>query len=161
MATASTGDAGHGRYIAVETLIGAAINLAIGLIAGLIAAGGRASEPLLGGGGMLVDMVPETFMVAFMSVLIPTLLTRNRRRKGRVRAMAGGGRSRHPLLRAAAAGLAATIVAMPILYLLLGAMPRAEWATGPVLLFKAVYAVLLSLAVTPPALRAALREPLA
>ena len=36
-------------------------------------------------GAALLDITPQTFMVGFMSVLVPTLVTRGARRKDRVR----------------------------------------------------------------------------
>lgn len=70
------------RYIAIETCISIAINVIFSALF-MIAVFGR--SPLIGlwgAHGLALDFIPQTFMISAMSVLVPTLLTRRRARRG-------------------------------------------------------------------------------
>ena len=148
------------RYILVETLISVAISAAISAGFASLVFGGRTAIELWGRTGLALDFVPQTFMIAMMSVLVPTALTRRRIAAGTIRAT-GGRPTRLPRnlpVRALLAAAGAT--------LLLGGAATAVLAvswTGPlgfaaVLSLKVAYGAIVALLVTPPALRAALRD---
>jgi hypothetical protein len=147
------------RFVARETLVSAAINVAIGLAACSIAQHGKAVIPLSGGSGVLAGMVPASFMTAFMAVLVPTLLARSQSRKGRLTAFDTrlSLLPQHAVLRAVLAAMLVTLLAIPLLALLLPILTPACWSLPWLLAFNAVYAAVLTGLVTPPAIRDALR----
>lgn len=148
------------RYVLVETFIGMVINAAISAGFAFLVFGGRAAVGLWGADGLALDFVPQTFMVALMSALVPSLLTRRRIAAGAIRA--GGPPSplpRNLLLRALLLALLATIllggVATLILALVLNG-PVPFWTLLP---FKIAYGAFVAALITPMALRAALAAP--
>jgi hypothetical protein len=148
------------RYILTETLISMAVNAAFSAGFAFLIFGRRADTGLWGLDGLALDFAPQTFMIAMMSVLVPTALTRRRIGSG---ALAAGGRapSRLPgnlLVRALLVALAATVVLGGTATALLAAAWNGPLTFGAVLLLKISYGALVALAVTPPALRAALRD---
>ena len=60
------------RYILVETAISVAINAAISACFAFLVFGGRTGIALWGSGGLALDFAPQTFMIAMMSVVVPT-----------------------------------------------------------------------------------------
>lgn len=148
------------RYIVIETLISMAINAAFSAGFAFLMFGGRAEIGLWGPAGLALDFAPQTFVIAMMSVLVPTVLTRRRVRSGAL-APGNGAPSRLPdnlLLRAALVALAATIVLGGAATALLAATWTGPLTFSAALLLKIIYGALVALAVTPPALRAALRD---
>ena len=77
------------RYVATETLISMAINCAISVGMFVLLFGGRAEISLKGLDGALIDFIPQTFMIALMSLVVPTLLTRRRVARGRIGSIGG------------------------------------------------------------------------
>ena len=149
------------RYLFVETAIGSVMNIVMSLVATFVASGGTFGAPTAAG------MLPPTFMVAFMSVLPATVLTRLRRRRGRL-AHAGAVAPRliqfiphGALVRALLAGVICVAAMAPIISTLWPAL----LASGPepveVIAGMAAYALLLSLLITPAALILALDDELA
>ena len=150
----------HLAYIRKETAISAVINAAIS--AGFVwaAFGGSRSASVWGPGGVAIDFVPQTFMVALMSVLVPTLLTRTRLRKGALHTVAQ--RSLHVprnvLLRASMLALIATFAfgGMAVAVLALARFEEIDFFNLAVV--KIAYGALIAIVVTPAALMVALRE---
>jgi hypothetical protein len=150
----------HRRYIAVETAISVAINGAISALMAWLVFGGRDRIPLGGGSGVLLDFVPQTFMIALMAVLVPTLITRNRVRAGRI-GLGSPPRLRLPgnlLLRALAVALSATLIVGGSAALLMYGLHPDMIAFHPLLWLKIVYGMGLALLVTPIALAQALAD---
>jgi hypothetical protein len=149
------------RYIIVETLIGMAINAAISAGFAFFVFGGRAAVGLWGTDGLALDFVPQTFMVALMSALIPSLLTRRRVAAGAIHARGAPSLlPRNLLLRALLLALLATTLlgggaTMILAVLLSGPVPFAA-----LLPFKIAYGALVSALITPLALQAALAGPI-
>ena len=148
------------RYILVETAISMVINAAISACFAWLVFGGRADIALWGAGGLAFDFVPQTFMIAMMSVVVPTMLTRRRIGAGAVRPRRGPP-SRLPsnlFVRALLVALVATVA--------LGGVATAALAatwSGPVgftaaLPLKIAYGAAVALVVTPFALKAALGD---
>lgn len=64
------------RHVAREARISAAINGAISAAFFWLAFGGSTTIHFWGGAGLLVDAIPQSFMVAVMGTLVPGLLAR-------------------------------------------------------------------------------------
>lgn len=131
------------RYVRTEMAIAAVINAALSAVFVWLAFGGEAVVPVLGWRGLAVDTVPQSLMVALMSCLVPTVLTRRRLAAGRVTALSPGHRwPRHALVRA-------LLVAVPIAALagLVGAavlpLTGPSWPFGAVAALKPLYGALL------------------
>lgn len=148
------------RYIIVETLIGMAINAAISAGFAIFVFGGRAEVGLWGADGLALDFVPQTFMVALMSALVPSLLTRRRIAAGAIHARgAPAPLPRNLLLRALLLASLATILLGGGATLILAFLLSGPVAFGALLPLKIAYGALVSALVTPLALRAALADP--
>jgi hypothetical protein len=148
------------RYIFVETLISMIVNAAISAGFAWLVFGGQREIGLWGSGGLALDFAPQTFMIATMSVLVPTALTRRRIKAG---ALAEGRGPpprlpRNPLVRAVLIATAATCVLGGAATALLAASWSGPLAFGAVLPLKIVYGAAVALLITPYALRAALAD---
>ena len=109
-ATAMTRD--QNGYVRRETLVAVAINAALSAIFCFIVFGGSAAIAIA---DLVADAVPQSFMIALMTTIVPTLITRRRLRAGTIAPLALAG-SRLPsnlalrallvAMLAAAAGLA-------------------------------------------------------
>lgn len=144
------------RYLRTEVLVSAAINAALS-VAFVFLVFGRG--PAVSAAALVADAPPQSFAIAFMATLVPTLLTRRRRRAGAVEPMADS-RSQWPraaALRALLAALVATAVAWACFRALLPLGPAA-WPFGAVLAGKAAYGAMLGAVVGGLAARAALRD---
>jgi hypothetical protein len=145
------------RYIIVETLISVAINAAFSAGFAFLIFGGRTGIGLWGTSGLALDFVPQTFVIAMMSVLVPTALTRRRIRTGALQP-GNGPPSRLPrflLARALLVALLATFILGGAAIALLTATWAAPLAFAAVLPLKIIYGAFVALLVTPLALRAA------
>jgi hypothetical protein len=151
---------GHRGYVAVETAISLAINVALSGAFAWAVFGHRAVIAVAGASGYAVDFLPQTFMISLMSILVPTLLTRRRLAAGKLAPAAG--RPWAParlVIRAPVGALAATVVVGG------GALLASLWgapgslAFGHLLVLKLVYGALVAGLVTPLGLAAALRDP--
>lgn len=155
------------RYIRTETAISVAINAALSALAFVLVFGLRGPVPVWGAGGLVLDGLPQGFMIALMSTLVPGFLTLRRLRRGALAPNAlrdGALAARLPanlLLRALVLALLTALGAMAILALagfLAGAPPALNWSLA--LCVKVLLGALLAVLVTPFALRAALATPL-
>ncbi|MEA3542214.1 MAG: hypothetical protein U9R77_08855 [Pseudomonadota bacterium] len=152
-----TGAAAVDAYVRRETRISMAINATLALLIFLAVFGLHRPVESWGVGGWVFDFLPQSFMIALMSVLIPGLLARQKLKKGALDPVPHGSilpgnlLARALVLAGASAGIGTALVAGLV------------WLTGietinpiPALLFKVIYGAILALIVTPPALRAAL-----
>lgn len=145
------------RYLIVETAISVAINTVISIGFVYLAFGGQAQVATA---ALIPDAVPQSFMIALMSTVVPTMLTRRRRRAGLIE---GHDNVVPDLLRSlpvrallfavitAVAGFAASA-------LLIGTLAPPQLPFAAVLTGKAVYGALLAAVVTPFALTLALAD---
>lgn len=150
----------HRKYLVVETLVSVVINAAISALFVVLAFGGRSEVDLWGSGNLAMDMIPQTFAVAFFSALVPTALTRKRLRSGKV-APAENASTRLPRnlwLRSLLLAVAATVLIAGAMILILSALWNGPMAYGDVFLLKVVYGGVVALLVTPIALVAALAD---
>lgn len=144
-------------YVARETAISVVINVAISLFFTWLVFGGEPSAPR---DAVLVDFVPQTFMIALMGSLVPAAITRGKMRKGAVGPLAASS-SRFPrnlLLRSLLVALLVTVVVGGLAAALTLASGVETFPFGPLMVGKALYGALVALLVTPVAVRMALRD---
>ena len=136
-----------------ETTVSIIINMLFSLVFTWIVFGSAVSTPKQ---DVLIDFVPQSFMVALMGGLIPSFLTRKHRIAGWAATMPTGAAAlpRNLLLRSLVIALLATLViggaAALVAALLLD--ENVEYVT--LLLFKPIYGGCLAALVTPFALKA-------
>lgn len=148
----------HRRYFATEMAVAAAINALLSGAFCFLVFGGQAQVPISGWGGVVADAAPQSFMIALMSCLVPTLLTRRRMAAGAVGAMPRWCRLPRALApRAAAIAAAAALLAVVAHAILL---PRfgTSWRFSTVCAFKCVYGAALGMGVAAISIRIALGE---
>ena len=156
-------------YVAHETGISIVINMAISAAFVWIVFGGAAAVPVSGTRGLLVDFLPQTFMIALMGSLVPSALTRKRVRGQRRRGQPGrdeiaGGAPFLPWLPRSllVRSILIALAALPILagpaMLLLWSVQHAPVTIWVVLVLKIAYGALVAAVVTPLAVRAVLGE---
>jgi hypothetical protein len=153
-------EASHRHYVTVETVKSIIVNTILGTIAVLIASNGKLLIPLMEAGGVLTNLIPQTFMTVFMSVLVATIVTRKQRRAGNISGIKKDVvvHSTHVLVRSAISGLLALAVIIPSFYLLLPIITPALWQKSILIVFTMGYAIVLSVIVTPIALVRTLSE---
>jgi hypothetical protein len=66
------------RYVRTEMIVATIINAILSIVFMLIVFGGQPIVAVGGRGGLIVDSIPQTAMIALMSMLVPSLLTRRR-----------------------------------------------------------------------------------
>ena len=145
------------RYVFVETAIGMLINTLISIGFVYLIFGGTAQ---ISTAALIPDAVPQSFMIALMSTIVPTLLTRKRMRAGVV---ASSDRQIPKLMkalpvRALLVALLAAIAGLASHAFLLGSFSPSEMTFGTALIFKASYGAILAAIVTPITLQLALAE---
>ena len=147
----------HRRYVKKETLIAVAINSALSALFALIVFGGNDAAPVV---DVAFDAFPQSFMIALMTTLVPTAITRRRLRLGAVPPLAAGAvrLPRNLLLRALLVAAAAALVGGGLNWLLLPQLAPALLAFVPVLAYKILYGALLALLLAPVVLRTALAD---
>ena len=150
----------HQRYVLVETLISIAINLVISATFAWIVFHGRTRIPLWGGDGYAIDFAPQTFMIALMSVVVPTLITRRRVRCSQVRprTVAKRGLPVKLRLRAPLLAVIATLVLGGAMVCLASVALPDRMDFLPLLALKLAYAAVIAGVMTPIGLRSALAD---
>lgn len=148
----------HRRYIAGEMALGAVINMVLSGAFVFLVFGGRADAPVAGWVGVAADAVPQSFMIALMSCIVPTVLTRRRLALGAVAPLAG--RSRLPRSVSLRAMLVAVIVAIVAGAVQAALLPITgdRWSFATILSFKLIYGAVLGACVAGYAVRAALGD---
>ena len=146
--------AGAGRYMAVETAVSVAVNAVLNTAPAAISLGLQAGVPILGADHLTFGAVPQVFMGAFMSALVPSLLTHRRSVQGRLARPAGRDAPTLPRIVSTSLCLAAASTGLGLL--LIGALlPRLAEAGLPVaakLLLYAAFGGCVASLVTPSAL---------
>src|SRR5437868_14337989 len=104
-------------YVRRETLIGIAINAALSAFFVFLVFGGRNAIAVR---DIALDAVPQSFMIALMTTIVPTLLTRKRLREGGIEALAEANRlPTNLLLRALLVAAASALIGGALHWLLL------------------------------------------
>ncbi len=146
------------RYLRIETGIGATISAVLSGVFVALLFSGRAGVPVAGIDGLIVDALPQTFMIALMSSLVPTLLTRRRVRRGAVAPIARTSRwPRSVAIRIAAITIGATLLAGGLHAALLPLTPQV-WPLATVFSAKVAYGAVLGAIVARIAVVVALRD---
>lgn len=139
---------GYARYIALETAISIVINMAITI--GFFLLVFRGVQHLTTH-ALLIDAIPQSFMIALMGTLVPAWLTRQRIHRGALH-----GKCR-PLYSSRVATVAAILLFTVIsagVGLAIHTAVVVHWAPDgtsfrSALLFKSLYGALLAAAITP------------
>lgn len=146
------------RYVRSEMIVAAIINAILSIAFTLIVFGGQPMVAVSGRGGLIIDAVPQTLMIALMSMLVPTLLTRRRLAAGRVAALPGRARWPHNLIiRSVLVAAVAAAVAW-VLHATLMPSTGPTWRLPPALLFKATYGAILGAVIARFAVVSALSD---
>lgn len=148
----------RGRHRRTEAAIAAAISAVLsGAFVALIF-GGRAQVLVAGSGGLIVDALPQTFMIALMSSLVPTLSTRRRLARGLVQPLHAATRwPRRIAVRVLTIAVGATLLAGALHSVLLPLTPP-FWPLPAVLALKLGYGAALGALVAGIAVTAALHD---
>lgn len=148
-------------YIARETAIGSVINLVIGSAFFLMLFRGQAEPQVWGPGGLILDCLPQGFMIGLMSVIPAMLITRKRVGAGLVLATAPATRALLPR-GILARGL---VVALATMVCLVAAAAALAWLSGvqsvpfwPAFALKALPGLLAPCLIIPPAIKVALSD---
>jgi hypothetical protein len=152
--------AAHRKYLLIETLISVIVNSLLSLFFAWVVFGKRENVDLWGPGGFAIDFLPQSFMVALMSMLVPGLLTRRRLRAGKIAPLQGLGlpMPRNMLLRALLMALLAVLVFGSLGVLLSSALWLGPVSVKTVLALKVIYGAVISAPITLVALRAELAQ---
>jgi hypothetical protein len=143
-------------YLRRETLVAVAINAALSTLFCFLVFGGGAAIPTR---DLVRDAAPQSFMIALMTTIVPTLLTRRRLRTGRLAPLPGGSILPSSLsARAVLVAVAAPVLGTAVNALVLPAAGIAAWTFGAVLALKIAYGALLAAACAPFLLRRALAD---
>ncbi len=157
LAGAGSIEARH-AYLRKESMLSIVINSVLSLLFFLVVFGvDPAGAVRLGGvGGYAIDFLPQSFMVALMSALVPGVITGARIRGGKIAGApeATGALAARSMLTAVLALIVGGAIAF-VLSLLTG---NTALAWFPALVAKIVYGAILAAIVTPVGLRAALRQ---
>lgn len=150
----------HRTYIAIETTISVFINGSLSLLFAWLVFSGCARVDLWGVHGLAVDFVPQSFMIALMGTVVPTLLTRSRLAQGKLTTMA----ARHLwlpsnlLVRGLTMAIGSTLIGGGIAVLQLTILMSEPVSIFAVYAIKLGYGCLLAAIVTRMALLRALSE---
>lgn len=148
----------HRGYVATEMAVAAVISAVLSIVFLLLVFGLPVTIPVAGRGGLVMDSVPQTAVIALMSSLVPTWLTRRRVRGGAVASLPGTSwLPRHALVRALAIAVTVAVLGAAAHALLLPLGP-AHWQFAAVLAYKPLYGALLGAAVARMATVAALKD---
>jgi hypothetical protein len=144
-------------YIHRETAIGVAINAALSALFAFVVFGGRALVPV---DEIVLDALPQSFMIALMATLVPTAITRRRLRAGSIAPLPAltSRLPGHLLLRGLLVAVVAALVGGALHWLLLPRLAPGAWPFLPLLAYKIVYGGALALLVGPIVLRRALAD---
>jgi hypothetical protein len=151
---------GLSKYIMFETGVSILIGVTMGEVMTYFIFNGHDRISLLGGDGLLFDSVPQSFMVALMSVLVPSLLTHGRHQQGRFAqsALLPGMTLGVALTRKAIAGrallvaLAATVLGVATTAGLVALCYHGAIPFVSLMIFRGVYSAAIALILTPLAI---------
>ena len=148
------------KYLIVETAMSGLVNGILNFGAAFAIFHGHSQIPTTGPQSLLRDTIGETFLVSALSVLVPSLIARHRRRAGTLPVYEDRHLSpaRHLYGLAFVAGLIFTCVGVSANAWLLPKMFPSGVSFHNVLLFKTLYGVVIGSIATWIALRRALRE---
>ncbi|AIT82242.1 hypothetical protein [Novosphingobium pentaromativorans] len=147
-------------HIRRETAVSGVINLILSLLFFLLTFGTSGPVEVWGPGQWVFDFVPQSFMIALMSTIVPGAITLKKLKRGDLAPLAGSSRLPRNLFArafvlAAMSALAGTaMIAMLMLFVSISVLPF--WFA---LAAKLLYGLGLALIITPLGLKAALEAP--
>jgi hypothetical protein len=141
------------HYVLIETLISVAINTVISIGFVWLAFGGSSSVAVR---ALILDAVPQSFMITLMSVLVPGMLTARRLKSGRIAAIPSSSMPWPLGLRALFAAIIAVALGVAVHLVGLSWWSPAAVSFPAVLAIKVAYGAALVAIVTPLMLRSAL-----
>lgn len=149
-----------GQYLAIETASSGLVNGLLNFVAAYAIFHARSRIPATGPGSLLRDSIGETFIVSTLSVLIPSLIARTRRRAGTLPLLGDRRPSRESNLyvRAILTGVIFTVILVSCNSLLLPRIFPNGVSFANVLLFKTLYGAVVGLLATFLAVRKILTE---
>ena len=144
-------------YIRKETAIGVAINAVLSAVFAITLFAGRDAIPVA---DIVLDALPQSFMIALMATLVPTAITRKRLRTGTIAPLTGGAGwlPANLLLRSLFVAATCALAGGAVHWLLLRRLTPGTWAFGPLLAYKTAYGGSLALLLGPFVLRRALAD---
>lgn len=149
----------HDAYIRKETLISMLINGVLSLVFFLIVFDRSATLPVWGFGNWVFDYLPQSFMIALMSTLVPGALTAKRLKSGTLKPAPYNSRlpssivARAIVMAVFTAPLGTVVIALATR---LAGLEAIGWMYA--LALKVMYGAGLGAIITPIGLRAALRR---
>jgi hypothetical protein len=148
------------QYLAIETVSSGVVNGLLNLAAAYAIFHAHNRIPAVGSGSLLQDSIGETFIVATLSVLIPSLIARSRRRAGTLPVFGDrpAARENNLYVRAIITGVIFTAVLVPCNWLLLPRIFPTGVSFTNVLLFKTLYGAAVGSLATFLAVRKMLAE---
>ena len=149
-----------GQYLAIETALSGLVNGLLNFAAAYAIFHAHNRIPATGSGSLLHDSIGETFIVTTLSVLIPSLIARSRRRAGTLPVPGNrpAGRESNLYVRAIITGVIFTAVLVPCNWWLLPRIFPNGVSFANVLLFKTLYGAVVGSLATFLAVRKILTE---
>jgi hypothetical protein len=145
------------RYVRRETLIGIAINAVLSALFTILVFGGTAVAAV---GAIAQDAFPQSFMIALMTALVPTAITRKRLRGGQIAPLpaSGSGLPRNLVLRGLLVAVAAALIGGGLHWVLLPLLAPPLWSFPALLAYKVAYGGLLAASIGPWLISSALAD---
>ncbi len=152
-------DAAHRRYLLIEQGVGAAVfNLVLNGVIAWLSVRSLERVPLWGGDtSIAVDTIATTFLLPFITCLVVTRLARGMVEKGKLPPVAWR-RAEHPLLgrlpgrpvtRGLVLGVAGLVAFAPVVVWAFAALEVRDLGPWSFVVFKALFAAVLSCVFTP------------
>lgn len=131
----------HKKYLLIESLVSVVINAAISALFVWLIFRHQSVIPLTGPKGIIFDFLPQTFGVAFMAILVPTLITRARLKAGKISLMDSDPITApsNILLRCALLAFIAACIVFTLATILMPVVASAQWSLKALYAFKAIY----------------------
>lgn len=146
------------KYLATECIGSAVVNGLLNLGAGELLFHGRQLIPVEGPPGLLRDTIGETFLVTGLSYMAASLISRHRRRKGKLPQTGTLSTRGNIYLRSLIVALIFTAIFVPLNTLLLPKFYVGGLSFQQVIWFKAIYGALLGAIASYLAISRAFRE---
>lgn len=148
------------QYVRRGTVNSVIVSSVLTVLMFFLVFGGIDPVPTWGTGGWVFDFVPQGFMIALMSTLVPGLLARRYVRMRTVAILPGETRlPRNLLVRAVVLAVAAGVFGTALIGAAAFALQQPAFPFAVALILKVAYGAALAAVITPLGLRAALTCP--
>ncbi len=148
------------KYVLTEGMIGLTIGAIFSLVFALALFGGQVSVALWGSRSIILDALPQTFMIALTGTLVPTLLARWRIRHGILKPITTVRKFRptNVVYRSFMVAFAVTTIGVGLHVLVLPRLTPPTWPLMWVVVFKTLYGGSIGIIVSRFAVRAAMSD---